>query len=151
MPSPSPSENLRWLAYVVMHAIHKSNHHRGNFMGSRGKSARLKGSGNEISFLVCHSVFFYNQHTPSNATCSNLAFFRAHLPCLGDYVHFLGINPHNSNSNNWCMERCTRMVWKTMLVVFSKFSCLLQGMGRNFKGMCGNSKPQMRHLLGYQL
>ena len=40
---------------------------------------------------------------------------------------------------------------KTILVVFSKFSSLLQGMGRDFKGMRGNSQPQMRHLLGYQL
>jgi hypothetical protein len=45
------------LPYVVMHAIHKSNHHQGNFMVSRGKSARLKGSGIQISFLACHSVF----------------------------------------------------------------------------------------------
>jgi hypothetical protein len=49
------------LAYVVvhaiMHAIHKSNHHRGNFMVSRGKTARLKGPGILISFLACHSVF----------------------------------------------------------------------------------------------
>jgi hypothetical protein len=34
------------------------------------------------------------------------------------------------------------MVWKTMLVLFSKFSCLLQGMGRYFDEMCGNSQPQ---------
>ena len=28
------------------------------------------------------------------------------------------------------MKRCIRTVWKTMLVLFSTFSCLLQGMGR---------------------
>ena len=28
---------------------------------------------------------------------------------------------------------------KTILVVFSTFSSLLQGMGRDFNGMCGNS------------
>ena len=38
------------------------------------------------------------------------------------------------------MKRCTRTIWKTMLVLFSKFSCLLQGMGRDFKEMCGNSQ-----------
>ena len=40
---------------------------------------------------------------------------------------------------------------KTILVVFSNFSSLLQGMGRDFKGMRCNSQPQMRHLPGYQL
>ena len=40
---------------------------------------------------------------------------------------------------------------KNILVVFSKFSSLLQDMGRDFKGMRGNSQPQTRHLLGYQL
>ena len=34
------------LAYVVMHALHKSNHHRGSSMLSRGKSPRLKGNPN---------------------------------------------------------------------------------------------------------
>ena len=97
--------------------------------------------GIQISVLVCHSVFSNDQHTASNATCSNLTLFRVHLPYLGDYVHFLGINAHNSNSNNRCMKGCTRTVWKTMLVLFSTFSCLLQGMGRYFKEMCGNSQP----------
>ena len=32
------------LAYVVMHTLHKSNHHRGSSMLSRGKSPRLKGN-----------------------------------------------------------------------------------------------------------
>ena len=42
------------------------------------------------------------------------------------------------------MKRCTRTVWKTMLVQFSKFSCLLQGItDRYFDEMCGNSQPQM--------
>jgi hypothetical protein len=45
------------LADVVMHAIHKSNHHRGIFMVLRGKSARLKGPRIQISFLPYHSVF----------------------------------------------------------------------------------------------
>ena len=98
--------------------------------------------GIQISVLVCHSVFSNDQHTASNETCTNLTFFRTHLPYLGDCVHFLGINyAHNSNSNNRCMKRCTRTVWKTMLVLFSTFSCLLQGMGRYFKEMCGNSQP----------
>ena len=128
------------LIYVVMHALQKSNHHRGSSMLSRGKSPRLKGNPNfrpSLSF----SFFSSDQHTASNATCSNLTFFWAHLPYLGDYLYFLGINAHNSNSNNRCMKRCTRTVWKTMLMLFSTFSCLLQGMGRYFKEMCGNSQP----------
>ena len=80
-------------------------------MLSRGKSPRLKGNPNfrpSLSF----SFFSNDQHTASNATCSNLTFFRAHLPYLGDYVHFLSINyAHNSNSYNRYMKRCTRMVW----------------------------------------
>ena len=40
---------------------------------------------------------------------------------------------------------------KTILVVFSNFSSLLQGMGRDFNGMRGNSQPQTHLLLGYQL
>ena len=34
------------LIYVVMHALHKSNHHRGSSMLSRGKSPRFKGNPN---------------------------------------------------------------------------------------------------------
>ena len=127
--------------YVVMHAFHKSNHHQGSFMVSRGKSPRLKGV--QISFFLCPRVFFYDEHTTCKSACSNLALFRVHLPYLGDYVHFLRINAHNSSSNNRCMKGCTRTAWKTMLVPFSKFACLLQGMDRYFDEMCGNSQPQM--------
>ena len=129
------------LAYVVMHALHKSNHRRESSMLSRGKSPRLKGI--QTSFVLCPRVFFYDEHTTCKSPCSNLALFRVHLPYLGDYVHFLGINAHNSSSNNRCMKGCTRTAWKTMLVPFSKFSCLLQGMDRYFDEMCGNSQPQM--------
>ena len=77
--------------------------------------------GIQISVLVVIQFFSNDQHTASNATCSNLTFFRAHLPYLGDYVHFLSINyAHNSNSNNRCMKRCTRTVWKTMLMLYKK-------------------------------
>ena len=41
--------------YVVMHAFHKSNHYRGSFMVSRGKSPRLKGSEFPLSFV--HEFF----------------------------------------------------------------------------------------------
>ena len=127
------------LIYVVMHAFHKSNHHRGSSMASRGKSPRLKGDPN---FLCPLSMsFFYDEHTPCKSPCSNLTLFRVHLPYLGDYLHSLGINAHNSNSNNRCMTRCTTTVWKTILVLFSTFSCLLQGMGRYSKEMCENSQP----------
>ena len=130
------------LAYVVMHALHKSNHHRGSFMVSRGKSPRLKGGPNFLCPLS--TSFFYDEHTTCKSPCSNLALFRVHLPYLGDYVHFLGINGHNSNSNNWCMKACTRTTWKRMLLPFSKFSCLLQGIiDRYFNEICGNSQPQM--------
>jgi hypothetical protein len=57
-------------------------------------------------------------------------------------VHFLGINAHNSILHNWSMKKCIKMVWKIMLVVFGKISCLLWGMGRDFKDMCGKSQPQ---------
>ena len=129
------------LAYLVMHALHKSNHHRGSSMASRGKSPRLKGV--QISFVLSPWVFFYDEHTPCKSPRSNLTLFRVHLPYLGDYLHSLGINAHNSNSKNWCMKRCTRTVWKSILVPFSKFWCLLQGMDRYFDEMCGNSQPQM--------
>ena len=125
--------------YVVMHAFHKSNHHRGSFMVSRGKSPRLKGGGSKSPLSFVHEFFSYDEHTTCKSPCSNLALFRVHLPYLGDYVHFGGINAHNSSSNNRCMKWCTRTAWKTMLVLFSTFSCLLQGMGRYFKEMCGNS------------
>ena len=98
--------------------------------------------GIQIFSVLCPGVFFYDEHTPCKSPFSNLAFFWAHLPYLGDYVHFLGINPHNSNSNNRRMKRCTWTVWKTMLVLLITFSCLLQGMGRYFNEMCGNSQPQ---------
>ena len=42
--------------YVVMRAFHKSNHHRGSFMVSRGKSPRLKGDPN---FLCPLSTSFF--------------------------------------------------------------------------------------------
>jgi hypothetical protein len=40
------------------------------------------------------------------------------------------------------MKWCTRTVWKTMLVLLSKFSCVLQGLGRDFKGLCGIANPK---------
>ena len=127
------------LAYVVMHALHKSNHHRGSSMLSRGKSPRLKGNTN---FRPSVSFSFFFQRSTYRLKCNMFKFdiSQAHLPYLGDYVHFLGINGHNSNSYNRCMKRCTRMVWKTMLVLFSTLWCLLQGMGRYLKEKCGNSQ-----------
>ncbi len=98
------------LAYVVMHALHKSNHHRGSSMLSRGKSPRLKGNPN---FRPSLSFSFFQRST-YRLKCNVFKFdiFPAHLPYFGDYVHFLRINGHNSNSNNRCMKRCTRTVWK---------------------------------------
>ena len=116
----------------------------------RGESTRLKGTRIQISFLACHSVFS-TINIPPRMQHAQIWHFSGLICLIRDYVNFLGINPHNSNSDNWCMKRCTRTIWKTMLVVFSKFSWLLQGMGRDFKGMCGNSQPQTHHLLGYQL
>ena len=140
MASPCPGKIGECFPFVVMHAFHKSNHHRGSFMVSMRKSPRLKGDPNFLCPLSM-SFFFYDKHTPCKSSRSNLTFSRAHLPYLGDYVHFVGINGHNSNSNNRCMKRWARTVWKTMLVLFSTFSCLLQGMGRYFKEMCGNNQP----------
>ena len=39
------------LIYVVMHSLHKLNHHRGSSMLSRGKSPRLKGNPNFLHSL----------------------------------------------------------------------------------------------------
>ena len=50
--------------YVVMQAFHKSNHHRGSFMVSRGKSPRLKGV--QISFVLCPWVFSKMYIHPTN-------------------------------------------------------------------------------------
>ena len=51
--------------YVVMRAFHKSNHHRGSFMVSKGKSPRLKG-GVQISFVLCPRVFSTMNIQPAN-------------------------------------------------------------------------------------
>ena len=51
MASPCPGKN------AVMHAFHKSNHHRGSFMVSRGKSPRLNGDPN---FLCPLSMSFFS-------------------------------------------------------------------------------------------
>ena len=99
------------LAYVIMHALHKLNHHRESFMVSRGKSPRFKGPGIQIFFLACHSVVS-TINIPSQMQVFKLGIFPGSFTILGDYVHFLVINPHNSNSNNWCMKRCTRTVLK---------------------------------------
>ena len=99
-----------------------------------GKSPRLKRNPN---FLCPLSMSFcYDENTTCKSPCSNFALLRVHLSYLGDYVHFLGINAHNSSSNNRCMKGSTRTAWKTMLVPFSKFLCLLQGMGRYFSRKC---------------
>ena len=45
------------LIYVVMHALHKWNHHRGSSMLSRGKSPRLKGNPN---FLCPFSMSLFS-------------------------------------------------------------------------------------------
>ena len=53
------------LAYVVMHALHKWNHHRGSFMVSRGKSPRLKGNPNFL-FPLSLSFSTMNIHPPDH-------------------------------------------------------------------------------------
>ena len=150
MASPCPSKNPEkvWLMSSCMPFINRT--FTKEFSWFWGGINKIEGAGNPNFLPSLSFSFFYNQHTPSNATFSNLAFLRAHLPYLGDYVHFLGINQHNSNSNNQCMKGWTRMVWKTVHMVFSKFSSLLQGTSIDFKRMHGNSQPQTRHLLGYQ-
>ena len=105
-----------------------------------GNHQDWRGSKFPLSFV--HEFFSTMNIHPANHHVQ-IWLFWVHLPYLGDYVHFLGINAHNSSSNNWCMKGCTRTAWKTMLVPFSKFSCLLQGMDKYFDGMCGNSQPQM--------
>ena len=128
------------LIYLVMHALHKSNHHRGSSMLSRGKSPRLKGNPNfrpNLSFS-----YFPKINIPPQMQRVEIWLFLGSFTIFRGLCAFLGINyAHNSNSNNRCMKRCTRTIWKTMLMLFSIFSCLLQGMGRYFKEMCGNSQP----------
>jgi len=62
------------LAYVVMHALHKSNHHQGSSMLSRGKSPRLKGNPN---FHPSFSFSFFFQQSTYRLKCNvfNLTFF----------------------------------------------------------------------------
>ena len=48
------------LIYVVMHTLHKLNHHRGSSMLSRGKSPRLKGNPN---FRPSLSFRFFQRST----------------------------------------------------------------------------------------
>ena len=55
-----------------------------------------------LSFVL--EFFFYGEHRTCKSPCSNLALFRVHLQYLGCYVHFVGINSCNSNSNNRCMK-----------------------------------------------
>ena len=107
----------------------------------RAEITKIEG-GSKFHVSFVHEFFLWWTYN-LQITVFKFGTFPVHLPYLGDYVHFLGINAHNSSSNNRCMKGCTRMAWKTMLVPFSKFSCLLQGMDRYFDEMCGNSQPQM--------
>ena len=105
--------------------------------GFEGEITKIEGvSKFPLSFV--HEFFFYDEHTSCKSPGSNLTLFRVHLPYLGDYLHSQGINAHNSNSNNRCMKRCTRTVWKTILMPCRKFSSLLQGMDIYFEEMGGN-------------
>ena len=137
----------RWFCFSFCMCGWTQTVHRGDGDESCAIVNHQDWRGIQISFVLCPWVLFYDEHTPCKSLCSNLAFSGLILPYLGDYVHFLGINAHNSNSNNPRMKRFTGTVWKTMHVLFSKFSCLLQGMGRDFKEMCDNSQPQTFILL----
>ena len=53
-------KNWECLPYVVMHVFHKSNHHWGSSMLSRGKSPRLKGNPN---FRPSLSFRFFQRST----------------------------------------------------------------------------------------
>ena len=123
---------------------------KGSFGGFDREITKSEGESKVPSSFVLE-FFFYDQHTPYNAPCSNLALFRANLLYLGSYVHFLGINAHNSISHNRSMKKCTKTVWKIMLVVFTKFACLLRGMVRDFKDRCHKSQPQTCRLLVFRL
>ena len=59
--------------YVEMRAFHKSNHHQGSFMVSRGKSPRLKGDPNFLCPLSM-SFFTMNIH-PANQRVQIWHFF----------------------------------------------------------------------------
>ena len=141
MTSPCPGKNLRRFGLCRHERPSEIEPSSRKFHALEREITKIEGESKFSSFFALE-FFFYDEHTPCKSPCSNLAFFRAHLPYLGDYVRFLGINADNSSSNNRCMKGCTTTAWKTMLVPFSIFSCLLQGMGRYFDEMCGNSQPQ---------
>ena len=69
-----------------------------------GNHQDWRGSKFPLSFVHEFLSTMNIQHTTYKSPCSNLALFRVHLPYLGDYVHFLGINAHNSSSNNRCIK-----------------------------------------------
>ena len=64
--------------YVVMHAFHKSDITEEVSWFWEGNHRNWKGI--QIFSVLCPGVFFYEEHTPCKSPCSNLAFFRAHLP-----------------------------------------------------------------------
>jgi hypothetical protein len=123
---------------------------KGSFGGFEREITKFEGEFELPSSFVLE-FFFYDQQTPCHAPCSNLELFWANLLYLGSYVHFLGINAHNSISHNRSMEKFTKMFSKIMIVGFTKSACLLQGMVRDFKDMCPKSQPQTYRLLVFQL
>ena len=80
----------------------------GSSMLSRGKSPKLKGNPNFLCSLPWS--FFLRRTYNLQITAFKFGIFLGSFTILGDYVHFLGINPHNSNLNNRCLKRCTRTV-----------------------------------------
>ena len=113
--------------------------------------------GIQISVLVCHSVFFQRSTYRLKWNVFKFDIFPNSFTIFRGLCAFLGINyAHNSNSNNRCMKRCTRTVWKTMLVLYKKWNKCLKtwclawchGMtspcpGKNLRrfGLCRHARP----------
>ena len=105
--SPCPGKNWRMFSLCRDARLSLIKPAPWEFHGFEGEITRIDG-GSKFSLSFVHEFFFYDKHTTCKYSCSNLALFRAHLPYLGDYVHFLGINAHNSSSNNRFMKGSTR-------------------------------------------
>ena len=83
------------MIYVIMHALHKSNHHRGSSVLLRGKSPRLKGDTNFLCPLSMSFFSMMNIH-PANHRVQIWHFFGLIYIFRGLYAfsrHLAHINP----------------------------------------------------------
>ena len=91
MASPCPGKNLRMLSLCRHARLSYIDPSLRKFHGFEREITKIEGESKFSSFFALE-FFFYDEHTPCKSSFTNLALFRVHLPYLGDYVHFLGIN-----------------------------------------------------------